>query len=125
MEPVALGHPVGDVGEDIGAARPQRPGQHRAGSHPVGVVVPVDGDAPALGDGHPEGDDGIRHPLQAKRVEQLHPPGEKGGSFSAVQTSTRQDAAEHGRLPGDGEGFADLPAAGCGLHVFVDLHTNV
>ena len=125
VEPVALGHPVGDVGEDVGAACPERPGQHRAGGHPISVVVPVDGDAPAFGDGHAEGDDGIRHPLQPKGIEQLHPPGEEGGGFSAVQTSTRQDAAEHERLPGNRESFADLPAAGGGLHALDNLHTNV
>ena len=125
VEPVSLGHPVGDVGEHVGAAGPKGPGQHRAGGDPVGVVIPVDGDAAPLGHRHPEGDHSLRHPLEAEGVEQLGAPADERVATAGVDASTGQDASQDRGLPGEGQGVADLPAAGCGLHGLDDSRTDV
>ena len=105
VEPVALGHPVGDVGQDVGA-----------GGDPVGVVVAVDRDRHPLGDRQAHGDDCLGHPRQAEGVVKGAGPADQLRGSGGVEPAGGEDAAEHRGQAVERRRAGHLPAPRRGLH---------
>src|SRR5438132_1125508 len=68
VQTVALGEAVGDIGDQVGADRAEAARQRDTGGDAVRVVVAVDRDSLAAGDGLRDQIAGDRHVLQEERV---------------------------------------------------------
>ena len=116
MEPVPLGHPVGDVGDDLRPPGAQRDGEHGAGGDTVRVVVAVHRDGRPLLDGDSDADDRLGHAGKSERVVPGPLVREQRRRRRGVVPAGGEDSAQERRHPRQWRRLGDLPASGRGPH---------